>query len=156
MRSLQSFLSSKLNKPSSLSLSSQERRCSHLQDPPLDLLQQLHIFLVLGAPGLDTVLQVGLMRANYRGQAPPLPCWPPLFQRSPGCCWPSNSWPIQLFLKVDFIEDLQRNHLKHDSQNCFQGIQEAESHHSTDQQVWPIAEHTVSLLAMFNLALAIH
>ena len=34
----------------------QPSRC--LCDPPLDLLQQLHVFLVLGAPGLDTVLQM--------------------------------------------------------------------------------------------------
>jgi len=32
--------------------------CAYLW-PPLDLLQQLHIFLVLGAPGLDPVLQLG-------------------------------------------------------------------------------------------------
>ena len=30
----------------------------HLCGPALDLLQQLHILLVLGAPGLDTVLQM--------------------------------------------------------------------------------------------------
>ena len=31
----------------------------HLSGPPLDLLQELHILPVLGAPGLDTVLQIG-------------------------------------------------------------------------------------------------
>ena len=32
----------------------------HLHGPPLDLLQQLHVLLVLGAPGLDAVLRVGV------------------------------------------------------------------------------------------------
>eukprot|EP00198_Chlamydomonas_reinhardtii_P004847 XP_001694183.1 predicted protein [Chlamydomonas reinhardtii] len=31
----------------------------HLRGPPLDPLQELHILPVLGAPGLDTVLQMG-------------------------------------------------------------------------------------------------
>ena len=31
----------------------------HLSGPPLDSLQQLPVFLVLGAPDLDTVLQMG-------------------------------------------------------------------------------------------------
>ena len=31
----------------------------HVHGPPLDPLQQLHIFPVLGAPDLDTVLQMG-------------------------------------------------------------------------------------------------
>ena len=31
----------------------------HLSGPPLDLLQELHVLPVLGAPGLDTVLQMG-------------------------------------------------------------------------------------------------
>jgi len=35
----------------------------HLCGPPLDLLQQLHVFLVLGAPELDAVLQVGSMQS---------------------------------------------------------------------------------------------
>ena len=30
----------------------------HLSGPPLDLFQEFHIFLVLGAPGLDVVLQM--------------------------------------------------------------------------------------------------
>jgi len=36
-----------------------------LHGPLLDLIQQLHVFLVLGAPGLDTVLQMG----PYNGKA---------------------------------------------------------------------------------------
>ena len=31
----------------------------HLSDPPLDPLQHIHVLLVLGAPELDAVLQVG-------------------------------------------------------------------------------------------------
>ena len=31
----------------------------HLGGHPLDLLQQLYVFVVLGSPGLDIVLQVG-------------------------------------------------------------------------------------------------
>ena len=36
----------------------------HLHGPPLDPLQQLHIFLVLGALGLDAILQMG----PYKGR----------------------------------------------------------------------------------------
>ena len=36
------------------------------QDPPLDLIQQLHILLVLVAPDLHAVLQMGLMRVEQR------------------------------------------------------------------------------------------
>ena len=32
----------------------------HLHGPPLDLLQKLHILLVMGAQELDAVLQVGV------------------------------------------------------------------------------------------------
>ena len=35
------------------------QRSDHLHGPPLDLLQQLHVLLVLRAPELDAVLQVG-------------------------------------------------------------------------------------------------
>jgi len=57
-RSPLSPLFPRLNKPSSLSLSSLERCSDHLHGPFLDALQQLHIFLVLDAPDLDAVLQV--------------------------------------------------------------------------------------------------
>ena len=40
----------------------------HLHSPPLDLLQQLHVLLVLGVPELDAILQEGLMRAEQRGR----------------------------------------------------------------------------------------
>ena len=33
--------------------------CDHLSGPPRDLFQELCVLLVLGAPGLDTVLQMG-------------------------------------------------------------------------------------------------
>ena len=57
VRSPQSLLCFRLNKPSSLNLCSQERCSSpHLSGPPLDPLQELHILPVLGVPGLDTVL----------------------------------------------------------------------------------------------------
>ena len=39
----------------------------HLHGPPLDLLQKLHIFLVLGAPDLDAVLQLGPHKGRVRG-----------------------------------------------------------------------------------------
>ena len=35
---------------------------------PLDLLQQLHVFFVLWAPELDTVLQVGSHKSGVEGQ----------------------------------------------------------------------------------------
>lgn len=54
IRCLLNLLFSRLNKPSTLSLSS---LCSHR--PPLDSLQQVRIPLVLGVPELNTVLQVG-------------------------------------------------------------------------------------------------
>jgi len=55
MRSLQSLLFSRLRRPSSLNLSSQEWH----SNPLIKLLQQLHVFLVLGAWGLNAVLQMG-------------------------------------------------------------------------------------------------
>ena len=49
---------------------------SHLYGPPLDPLQQLHVLLVLGAPGLDAVLQVG---SHEVGTITSLSLLPPLF-----------------------------------------------------------------------------
>jgi len=49
---------------------------SHLCGPPLDPLQQLHVLLVLGAPGLDAVLQVG---SHDVGTITSLSLLPPLF-----------------------------------------------------------------------------
>ena len=58
----------------------------------LDLLQKLHIFLVLGSPDLDVVLQVGLMKAEKRGTIThPRPAGHPYFDavqdtvNLPGC-----------------------------------------------------------------------
>jgi len=43
---------------------------SHLSGPPLDQLQQLHILLVLRAPGLDTVLQMEPHNGRGEGHNP--------------------------------------------------------------------------------------
>ena len=40
----------------------------HLRDPPLDSLQQVHGLLMLGAPELDTVLQVGSHESGVEGE----------------------------------------------------------------------------------------
>lgn len=46
----------------------------HRHGPPLDLFQQLHIFLALGTPALDTVLQMGPPEGKIEGDNPlPLP-----------------------------------------------------------------------------------
>ena len=71
----QSLLFFKLNKPSSLNLSLQEghSQSSDLHHPPLDLLQQLYIFIVLKARGMDTELQVGPQKGRVEGNNQ-LPC----------------------------------------------------------------------------------
>ena len=40
----------------------------HLSGPPLDPLQELHVLPVLGAPGLDTVLQMGPHKSRVEGE----------------------------------------------------------------------------------------
>ncbi|KAK4817103.1 hypothetical protein QYF61_027966 [Mycteria americana] len=49
-----------------------QERCSsildHFHGPPLDPLQQLHVLLVLRAPDLDAVLQVGSHQSRAEGQ----------------------------------------------------------------------------------------
>jgi len=42
----------------------------HLCGPPLDPLQHLHVFPVLGSPELDTGLQVGSQQSGVEGQNP--------------------------------------------------------------------------------------
>ncbi|KAK4810205.1 hypothetical protein QYF61_011799 [Mycteria americana] len=42
----------------------------HFHGPPLDLLQQVHVFPVLRAPELDAVLQVGSHQSRVEGQNP--------------------------------------------------------------------------------------
>lgn len=42
----------------------------YLHGPPQDLLQQLHILLTLGAPGLDAVLQMGPHELTIEGNNP--------------------------------------------------------------------------------------
>ena len=42
----------------------------HLCGPSLDALQQLHVFLGLGTPELDAVLQVGCQESGVEGQDP--------------------------------------------------------------------------------------
>jgi len=80
VRSSQSLHFSKLNKPSSLSLSSLKmlQPTEHLRGPPLNLLQQLHIFFVLEIPSLDAVLQVGPHRAEQKVAIPYLSLLPPI------------------------------------------------------------------------------
>jgi len=63
---------SRLNKPSSLKLSLQERcssPLSHLCSPPLDLLQQLTIFPVPGLAGLVAVLKVRPHKGSVEGDS---------------------------------------------------------------------------------------
>jgi len=43
------------------------RPSDRLSGPPLDLLQSLHVFLVLSAPGLDAVLQMGPHEGRVEG-----------------------------------------------------------------------------------------
>ncbi|PKU47477.1 hypothetical protein llap_2217 [Limosa lapponica baueri] len=40
----------------------------HLRGPPLDLLQQVHVLLMLGAPELDAVLQLGTYKSGVEGE----------------------------------------------------------------------------------------
>ena len=40
---------------------------NHLSGPPLDSFQELCVFLVLGAPGLDAVLQMGPHKSGAEG-----------------------------------------------------------------------------------------
>jgi len=52
----------------------------HLSGPPLDPLQELHVLPVVGAPGPDTVLQMGPHKSRVEGENPlPLPAGHPLF-----------------------------------------------------------------------------
>ena len=65
----QPFLTGELLQPS-----------GHLSDPPLDPLQQLSVFLILGAPYLDTVLQMGPHKSRIEGDNHlPLPAGHPFF-----------------------------------------------------------------------------
>jgi len=72
VRSPQSLLFTRLNNPNSLSLSSQERCSSpqHFSGPPLDPLQQLYVFPVLGAPELDAGLQMVSHQSGAEEQNP--------------------------------------------------------------------------------------
>jgi len=85
MRSPQSLLFPKLNKLNSLSLSSTGevlQPSDHLSSPPLDPLQQLQILPVLGAPGLDKVLQMRPHKSKAEGGNPlPLPAATPLLMQ---------------------------------------------------------------------------
>ncbi|KAK4823325.1 LOW QUALITY PROTEIN: hypothetical protein QYF61_000927 [Mycteria americana] len=69
IRSPRSLLFSRLNNPNSLSLSLEVLQpLDHFCGPPLDLLQQLHVLLVLRAPELDTVLQVRSHQSRAEAQ----------------------------------------------------------------------------------------
>ena len=75
----------------------------HLRGFPLDLLQQLHVPLVL--PSLDTVLQMGPHenREGGGGAVPSLSLLPPPCGCSPGYCWPSvpHCWLMSNFLSIN-------------------------------------------------------
>ena len=70
----------------------------HLSGPPLDPLQELHVFLVLGVPGLDAVFWMGPHKSQVEGDNHlPLPAGRPLFNadqeivglpcgKRSGCC----------------------------------------------------------------------
>lgn len=101
------LLISRLNKSSSLSLSSQ--KCFG----PLIIftasLQQVHAFLVLKTPELNMALQVrsqwsGVERENPPQGRGPLPCCPRGFWCSPGHNWPSGlqarCWLTSSFLST--------------------------------------------------------
>ena len=82
MRSPQSLLFSRLNKPNTLKpffMREVHKPGYHLCGPLLDIPQLLCIFLVLEAPGLDALLQVGphMGRANWHNH-PPYPAGHPL------------------------------------------------------------------------------
>ena len=59
--------------------------------PSLEMLQQVHVFRVLRAPDLDTVLQVGCLQSRG-AESPSSTCWPLFFWCSPGYSWPSGLW----------------------------------------------------------------
>jgi len=62
-----SLLFSQLNSPSFLSLSFYAAySLNHLRGPSSDLLQQVHVSLVLGSPGLNLALQTCLTIAEQR------------------------------------------------------------------------------------------
>ena len=53
--------------------------CDNPHGSPLDLLQQLHMLLVLGTPGLNTVLQMGPWQGRTEGDSLSLSLVPLLF-----------------------------------------------------------------------------
>ena len=81
-----SLLFSKLTKPSSLKLSSQERCSEYLRGPPLDSLQQLRIPPILW----DAVLQMGPHNGRVEGDNHLPVLLPPLCCCSPGYHWSSR------------------------------------------------------------------
>ena len=63
----------------------------HLCGPPLDPLQQLHIFPVLGAPDLDAVLKMGPHKSRAeRDSHLPVPAGHPFFGWRPRYHWSSE------------------------------------------------------------------
>ena len=74
----------------------------HLHSPPLDPLQKLYIIPVLGAPGLDTVFQMGPHKGRVEGDSLlPLPAATPLltqpkiplaFWAARALCWLMSSF----------------------------------------------------------------
>ena len=79
------FLFSMLDKSCSLNLSSLER-CSSPLEPPLNKLQKLLIFLVLQAPGLDAVFQMGPHKNRVEGDNH-LPAGHSSFLAASTHCW---------------------------------------------------------------------
>ena len=72
MRFPQSLLSSRMSKPKSLNLfftGELLQPSDHPPGPLLDLFRQLHVFLVLGAPELDAVVQMESNKGRVEGNS---------------------------------------------------------------------------------------
>ena len=76
--------------PQPFSLGEVLQPSNHLSGPPLDSFQELCVFLVLGAPGLDAVLQMGPHKSGAEGDNHlPLPAGHPFFNAAQNTVFPS-------------------------------------------------------------------